>query len=135
MGRPWNVACSERLLVSKTDKTRPWRVQAVEGDRTVHAVHSRECMADEKNCNLPPLTGDHPTSDPPTMFRIWEYRFRPGYWYLSRVQCYWSPDPYIGLHGQIKSDCGCSLCTDQWYRKRQNRRSRHQAKAQLRREL
>lgn len=119
--------------MSKTDKTRPWRVQAVEGDRTAQPVHSRECLADPKNCNLPPLTGHHPTSIPPTMFRIWQSKWN-GMFHLNRVQCYWSPDPYIGLHGRIKSDCGCQLCTSQYYRRRQNRRARHKAKSALNKE-
>jgi hypothetical protein len=118
--------------VSKTDKTRPVRVQMTQGDRTYYAVHSRECMDDSKNCNLPEQPDPHhPTARTPDQYRIWSSHYRPGMFFLTRVQCYWSPDPYIGKHFRIKSDCGCKQCTMQDYRRRGRRRDRHIAKTKL----
>jgi hypothetical protein len=118
--------------VSRTDKTTPTRVQMAAGDRTYTATHSRECVMDPKMCNLPENPDPHhETSVPPTTFALQEWKGR--YW-LRRVQCYWSPGPYIGKHNKIKSDCGCSMCTMKRERREMNRRARHKAKAQINKE-
>ena len=101
------------------------------GDRTYEAWHSRWCLRGEVPCTLPDKpSAKHETSQDYT-FRLAEYR---GRFWLQKIRCYWSPGPYIGKHSRIKSDCGCSMCTMKRERREMNRRDRHNAKKQIRKE-
>lgn len=86
--------------MSKTDKTKPWRVRINE--------HNPRPDHDHRDgvCNLPvsPLV-DH----------AW-----------SAGNCTWQ-DFRLIYDGGCCHGCGCHICTAYWWRRQERRRSRHQA--------
>lgn len=89
--------------MSKTDKTRPWRVRATDSPlRTCVPVHDHR----DGVCDLP--------EDP-----------IDGLSFFQPDQCYWT----YGLdfyYGRDKG-CGCAMCTGQVWRRRERRATRHAA--------
>ena len=119
--------------MSNTDKTRPVRVQISQGDRTYYAHHSPRCVRGDVPCTLPEQPdGKHDTSKD---FVTWLSEYGQGRFWVYKVRCDWWAGPYIGKHGKIKSDCGCSMCTDKRERREERRRSRHNARKEIREQL
>lgn len=90
--------------MSKTDKTRPWRVRAADSPmHTCVPVHLHE----DGVCDLP----ENPVLDEISYFRA--------------DRCYWTygPDFYYGRD----KGCGCASCTGQVWRRRERRAHRHVA--------
>jgi hypothetical protein len=88
--------------VSRTDKTKPWRVRVAEHHPI--AIHNHE----HGTCDLPPspLTG-----------HLGVY---------TRGRCTWS-DWYLSYDGCCHG-CGCRLCTSYYWRREERRSSRHEAR-------
>lgn len=84
--------------MSKTDKTRPWRVRAQEAG--LKAVHDHR----DGTCDLP--------TDPSKDWGRWD-------------GCHWTEGHsfYYGRDG----GCGCPMCHGQYENRRERRRDRHQA--------
>ncbi len=100
--------------MSKTDKTKPWRVRVAEHNPV--AVHNHE----HGICDLPPSP-----LDPGGALGVW-----------TRGHCSWS-DWNILYKDQCCYGCGCRMCTSYYYRKEDRRRDRHKGQrstAQLRKE-
>jgi len=97
--------------MSKTDKTKPWRVRVAE--HHPWAWHNHE----SGYCDLPPS----PLSDGGTFQR------RPD----GSAGCYWS-DWNLCYKGVCCYGCGCRLCTGYYERRWERRRDRHQARQRTR---
>lgn len=95
--------------MSKTDKTKPWRVRVAEHQPV--AIHNHERGV----CDLPPS---------PLEGRLGVY---------TSEHCSWS-DWNICHKGNCCYGCGCRMCIDQFGRKRARRRERYKAKKQIRAE-
>jgi hypothetical protein len=95
--------------VSRTDKTKPWRVRVAEHGARENHNHENGV------CDLPasPLEG------------------RLGVW--TGQHCSWS-DWNLAYDGCCHG-CGCRLCTGYYWRRADRRRSRHRAKAEARQAL
>jgi hypothetical protein len=88
--------------VSRTDKTKPWRVRVMEHRPWANHDHS------DGVCDLPEHYKDNQ--------------------YAGGTHCRWS-DWNLCYKGNCCYGCGCHLCTDQPGRKAKRRRERHQARA------
>ncbi len=97
--------------MSKTDKTKPWRVRVAEHNPWAWHYH------EQGFCDLPPS----PTSDGGT------WHNRPD----GSAGCHWS-DWNIVYKDNCCYGCGCRLCTGYWERREERRRDRHRAKMQTR---
>ncbi len=91
--------------MSKTDKTKPWRVRMAE-HRPLFEVHNHV----SGECTLP----SSPLDPVP---------IKNGCHYAARVLCY---------PGSCCWGCGCRMCTDYYARKMKRRRERREAKGELR---
>jgi hypothetical protein len=95
--------------MSKTDKTRPWWVQMADAPVTCVPVHDHRFGP----CTLPAeITADSASPSHRTS------------------GCYWGVTDYYWL-GSNSSD-GCRECTGYYFRREERRRSRHQARRDLR---
>lgn len=97
--------------MSKTDKTKPWRVRVAEHQPWADHDHR------DGVCDLP---------DDPRTFIPWD----------KVPHCRWS-DWNIALRQTCCSGCGCqtSMCSGKDWRAADNRKSRHKAKRDARRQV
>lgn len=119
--------------MSKTDKTRPWRVKLLDSPRNFKEEHNhgKVPLRDERGeivrvlregakwpsivytqateCDLPP----DPTKDTE-----------------RRTNCYWTHTAEWAANGQ--AFCGCPMCTSQDWRREERRRERYEGKRQAR---
>lgn len=95
-------------IMSRTDKTKPWSVRAIEASPT--EVHDHR----DGTCDLPPLT-------------------KESFGWKQHSHCYWIESTRF-YHGR-DGGCGCPSCNDQQGRRIARRKERHNARAQARRTL
>jgi hypothetical protein len=95
--------------VSRTDKTKPWRIRVMEHRPWANHDHTNGV------CDLPDRFEDN------------AYGGRGP----EAAHCRWS-DWNICYKGTCCYGCGCPMCTDQAGRKAKRRRERHQARVQNR---
>lgn len=95
-------------IVSRTDKTKPWRVRVVE-HRPVAEHHHPEGI-----CDLPGSPLDE-----------------TGLW--SEHYCHWQNNIMWGpWRGSCCGGCGCRMCSGYWTRRWARRADRHQAQRDAR---
>ncbi len=93
--------------MSKTDKTKPWRIRVMEHQPWANHDHS------DGICDLPEQWKDN------------SYRSTES----GADHCRWS-DWNICYKGSCCYGCGCHMCTGQAWRKAKRRRSRYRARRQ-----
>lgn len=98
--------------MSKTDKTKPWWVKVAEHRHVEQHHHTKH------DCNLPASARDQVKSPPE-----WD----DCHW--STTAHYWGADVYPCCGG-----CPCEMCSGRYWRRQDRRRSRHEARAAIRRE-
>lgn len=104
LARPGLAEPKGARIVSKTDKTRPWRVRAQEAG--LKAVHDHT----DGVCDLP--------ADPSKDWGSWR-------------GCHWT-ESHAFYYGRDRG-CGCPLCSQQDWRRQERRRDRHRAAQAIRR--
>lgn len=109
--------------MSRTDKEKPAWTRVADNDVTLWAHHTRECLNGGK-CTLP-------RGKP-------EVKRRQGW--KAWTKCYWVPLEQIGKRSKrrgtnLKSFCGCPMCTGRFFRQEENRKIRRSKRQQITEQL
>ena len=102
--------------MSRTYKTDPVIVQGIKGRLVLEEWHTGECETGQDRCDLPPRPKKYDTN------------------HRSKTNCTWTAWG-VAPNGRYIQVCGCSLCTEKFYRREDRRRSRHQAKRAIQEQI